>query len=470
MSLRIASNVGSLIAQHSLGKSSGAMSSSLEKLSTGLKVNRGADGPAALVISEKQRAQIAGLEQAIENTEKAEAVIQTAEGAFNEINALLVKVRSLALDSANSGVNDADALAANQAEIDNALSTITRIAESTQFTNKKLLNGDSGVSGTASDADVSFISGTGNTETGTYGVEVTTVAERANVASTVNVTSLAAEETLTINGVDITIAAGEAAADIAGRINDFSTETGVVAVDTGSGIRLQSTEFGEDASISVESTGTGLGFDSSGGPLTDTGEDVVATITQNGQSIGSFTGSGNELTVDSGTAEGLTVSFGEASANSVATVTGDQGTVDVANNALVFQIGANAGQSATYAIGSVSSDSLAAGVGSTFGSLAEINVESADGATASLEVIDAAINEISTKRGELGAFQQNTLNSTVNNLRTSLENSVYAESIIRDTDFASEIAEFTKQQVLVQAGTSLLGSANQSSQLILGLL
>jgi flagellin len=142
--MRIANNVGSLIAQNNLKRSSSMMSSSLEKLSTGFKVNRGADGPAALVISEKQRAQIAGLEQAIENTDKAVSVVQTAEGALNEVNSLLVKVRSLALDSANSGVNDADAMAANQAEIDNALETIDRIANSTQFSTKKLLNGDAG--------------------------------------------------------------------------------------------------------------------------------------------------------------------------------------------------------------------------------------------------------------------------------------------------------------------------------------
>ena len=134
--------------------------SPLRRLSSGLKINRGADGPAALVISEKQRAQIAGLNQAIDNTEKAASVVQTAEGALNEINSLLVKVRSLAIDSANSGVNDDDALAANQAEITNALDTINRIANNTQFGTKKLLDGSAGISGTASDADVTFLKGT----------------------------------------------------------------------------------------------------------------------------------------------------------------------------------------------------------------------------------------------------------------------------------------------------------------------
>src|SRR6056297_2696273 len=139
MSLTITNNIGALNARNNLKRSTSALNQSIERLSTGFKVNRGADGPAALVISEKQRAQIAGLRTAINNTEKAVSVVQTAEGALNEINSILIKVRSLALDSANSGVNDADAFAANQAEIDNALETINRISANTQFGEKQLL-------------------------------------------------------------------------------------------------------------------------------------------------------------------------------------------------------------------------------------------------------------------------------------------------------------------------------------------
>ena len=128
MALTIANNALSQTAQNNLHKSTRDLKTSLERLSSGLKVNRGADGPASLVISEKQRAQISGLRAAIDNTEKAVALVQTAEGALTEINTLLVKIRSLAIDSANEGVNDEDALAANQAEIDNALETIDRIA------------------------------------------------------------------------------------------------------------------------------------------------------------------------------------------------------------------------------------------------------------------------------------------------------------------------------------------------------
>src|SRR5690606_12929599 len=168
MSLVLANNVASLTAQNNLQRNTFALNRSLERLSSGFKINRGADGPAALVISEKHRAQIAGLKQAIDNADKATSVVQTAEGALNEINSLLVKVRSLALDSANAGVNDDDALAANQAEISNAIDTINRIASNTQFGQKKLLNGEAGITATATDADVTVLNTSSSTTAGNY--------------------------------------------------------------------------------------------------------------------------------------------------------------------------------------------------------------------------------------------------------------------------------------------------------------
>jgi flagellin len=184
MALVITNNVASLTGQNNLQRTSTALQRSLERLSSGLKINRGADGPAALVISEKQRAQIVGLQTAIDNASKAVSLVQTAEGALDEINRLLLKARSLALDSANSGVNDADALAANQAEIRNILATIDRIAANTQFGTKKLLDGSAGVSGSVSDVNkMTFLRGTSDTQAGTYTVNVTTAAERATITS-----------------------------------------------------------------------------------------------------------------------------------------------------------------------------------------------------------------------------------------------------------------------------------------------
>ena len=471
MGLSIANNVASLNAQNNLSRASMAVRSSVEKLSSGLKINRGADGPAALVISEKQRAQIAGLKQAIENTEKAASVVQTGEGALNEINSLLVKVRSLAIDSANSGVNDDDALAANQAEIANALDTINRIANNTQFGTKKLLDGSAGISGTASDADVTFLKGTSETAAGTYAVTITTLGERATAtAGTAQTAALTADETLTINNVSVTLTNGMSQTQVVNRINEFSAQTGVIADVTGGATRLYTKDFGSDADLTVVSNiaagATSSGFGTSS--VTDAGVDVIGTIGGT-----SYTGSGNVLTASSGSAKGITVQFAAGTgANATTTVaTGAQGNVTATDNSLVFQIGANQNQTAKIAINKVNPDGLGIGVSNNqFNNLNEIDVTSASKAQDTLAVVDAAINEVTNLRGTLGAFQANTLESTANNLRATLENTTNAESVIRDTDFASEIANFTKGQVLVQAGTAMLSNANQIPQLVLSLL
>ena len=471
--LGIANNVGALNAQNNLTRSSDKLNTSIERLSSGFRVNRGADGPAALVISEKQRAQISGLRTAIDNTEKAVSVVQTAEGALNEINSLLVQVRSLAIDSANSGVNDEDALAANQAEIANALETINRIANNTQFGEKKLLDGSSGVQVTASDEDVTVTSDPTVVVAGDFAIDVDTAATAATVGAAEDQDlDLAADETLTINGVDIELQAGDSQAAVIGRINAVSDETGVTADLDGTTTRLTSDDVGSASTISVQSS-LATAVDGSGDEQTSgfgnaartaaadgtAGTDIVGTI--DGEVA---TGAGNTLTSTIGDSAGLAVEITEGE-------TGDQGTVSVADNSLVFQIGANAGQTVSISIDSADASGLGNGVtDNQFASLGDISVLSAAEAQDTLAIVDAAIDEVSNLRGTLGAFQGNTLESTANNLRTTLENTVNAESVIRDTDFAEEISNFTNAQVLVQAGTSVLSNANQSSQLILSLL
>ena len=469
MGFSIANNVASLNAQNNLTRASAALNQSVERLSSGLKVNRGADGPAALVISEKQRAQIAGLQQALDNSEKAVSLVQTAEGALGEINDLLTKIRSLALDSANAGVNDEDALAANQAEINNVLDTIDRIANNTQFGTKKLLDGSAGISGSSNDADVTFLKGTSQTTAGAYAVAVTTAGERATVtAGTDQTAALAADEVLTVNGVAIELASGLNQSQVVDRINEFTAQTGVVAEVDGTSTRLYTVAYGSDADIDVVSDTAAAATSSGFGTtiVSDTGVDVVGTIGGT-----SFNGNGNVLTATSGVAKGLTVQFATDGTDATTTVTGAQGNVSVVNNSLTFQIGPNQNQTANVTINKVNAEALGIGVtGNQFANLGEVDVTSASKAQDAIAIIDTAINELTNLRGDLGAFQQNTLSSTANNLRTTLENTINAESVIRDTDFAQEIANFTKNQVLVQAGVSVLGNANQLPQLALRLL
>ena len=492
MSITLANNVGALNAQQNLNRSTTSLNKSLERLSSGLKINRGADGPAGLVISEKQRAQIAGLKQAIQNSEKATSMVQTAEGALNEINSLLVKVRGLALDSANAGVNDSDTLAANQAEITNALATIDRIASNTQFGTKTLLDGTAGINATSTNSFVTNLNASSATTVGNFAISsIVQDGQKGQVDTSLavsdvvdNDSNLAADETLTFNGTtQVNLTSGMTNTQVRDTLNAASNETGVNATlkaSTGE-VVLSSKNFGENFTVVSDTAaapdGTGIGnsaadTNAGGGIVSKQGQNLIVDLSgPGGASITGVTANGNVIQGSAGAFDGLTFTVAADAADGAQTAAVTGATIGVADGTLAFQIGANAGQTASLSIGKSSSDALGSNVaGNQFSSVSQIDITSASGAQDALAVIDAAIDEVSNQRGTLGAFQGNTLESTANNLRATLENTVNAESIIRDTDFAEEITNFTKQQVMVQAGTTVLSNASQTSQLVLSLL
>jgi flagellin len=503
MGLVLTNNVSSLTAQNNLNSTNNALSKSLERLSTGLKVNRGADGPAALVISEQQRAQIAGIRSAIDNTNKAVALVQTGEGALNEINSLLGKVRGLVLDSANVGVNDTNTLAANQAEISNALTTITSIANQTQFGTKKLLDGSAALSASSNNTNVSA-SASGSIAAGSYTISISSAATRANVAgqagradnTDITAGGTITSETLTINGTNVsfTLTQSDLQASVtaaAAAINNAAANTGVRAIVDDSTaanatLRLYSVNYGTGNKISVSSNNAAANSVLGTVAGNVDGTDIQGTFTEvaSGASF-SATGTGNVLTAGSGAANGLVAtvnptvtgdtytnatanSFTSASGASLATITVDT------SKALTFQIGANAGQTAQIAVNDARAAALGKGASSFTTDLTQIDVTKLTGngklSSDFLKVVDKAISDVTAQRGQLGAFQANTLQSNANNLQTTLQNTTAAESTIRDTDFASEIANFTKLQTQLQAGSTVLGNANQLTQLVAGLL
>ena len=290
MSLRINNNVESLNAHRHLINNDKQLSKSIERLSSGQKINRGADGPASLVISEGMRAQIGSLQQATDNNEAAISLVQTAEGALNEVSKLLVDMRQRAVSAANLGINDQNSVNASQKEIENALEAIDRISNNTQFGSKNLLDGS------ALDAD--------------------------------------------------------------------------------------------------------------GNPLVS------------------------------------------------------------------FQIGANQGQIASVSLPNVATNQLAVGVSndSGFSSLSDLDVTTGKGAEDAMGVIDKAIEEIAVARGDLGAFQKNTLESNLTSLRIASENMTAAESTIRDADMAVELAAFTRNQIMTQSATAQLAQANAMPKNVMALL
>ena len=475
MGLSVTNNIASLTAQHNLDKTSSMLAKSLERLSSGLKINRGADGPAALVISEEQRAQIAGLNKAIENTGKAVSMVQTAEGALNEINALLLKARSLALDSANAGVNDANAFAANQAELSNLLDTIDRIANNTQFGTKRLLNGAAQENALAATATGVNVTGTltNTPPISTYTYSVTTAAAKADVTGAGGFTGTGSTVgagnggTFTVNGITITLDDADTVATSVTKINNVLTTNGVnvTASNSGGQIRLTGSDFTTDVTIAAGTiTLANIGLTAATTTHTD---GVLSYIDSTGTPV-NVTGTGNSFTL-TGELAGATVTLAADAANPLNSVAPTNATFDVGQK-LIFQIGPNAHQTASLSIASIKTQALGIGAAIGVNSLSDIDVTSADDAQNAIAVIDQAIGEVTTKRGDLGAFQSNTLESTANNLRATLENTVSAESVIRDTDFAAETANFTKSQVLMQVGTTVLQNANATSQLILNLL
>jgi flagellin len=391
--MRINQNIEALNAWRSLSTTNNEMGKSLEKLSSGFRINRAADDASGLVISQGLRAQVSGLRQATRNAQDGISVVQTAEGALNEIHSMLNRMRDLSVQASNTGTNDTNARTAANAEVTQLTAEIDRIASSTKFGQQALLNGTFGVTAAIK---------TGFNATGTYTV---------GGADTF---------TINVNGVGaktVTLTAGAyTGAQLAAHVQS-SIRAGMLAGGT-------YTQAQADA-VTVEATTVGAGFSLS----------IKANLA-NTQTFVLTDGTGTPL------AE-------LALTGAVTAASGSGGT---------FQVGANAGDTISVALASVSAAGLAIS-----------GLDLVNSASAAITAIDAAITSVSATRGNLGAVQ-NRFESTINNLQVSTENLASSESRIRDTDMALEMTMFTRHQVLLQAGTAMLGQANQLPQSVLRLL
>ena len=533
MALSVVNNISSLTAQLALSNTTTALNSSLEKLSTGLRINSGADDPSGLVVSNEQKAQIAGLNQAITNTSNAVNLVQTGEGALSEISTLLDQARSLALDSANTGVTDATAADANQAQFTNIISTINNIANTTQFGETKLLNGSAGLQYSSTNASPTAytISGSpANLPTANYTISNLVLATKTHVLGSAAQTYGAAghvavaDTTIAINGTTISLAGTTTIAGVVTAINNQSSSTGVTAsVDgTNGGLDLTNNAYGPGGALSVTFTSgvnygtttgdayslaTDLGFVSGTQTTVGTagvkgtnsqvetlnqdgvtgaifGKNATIELTKQGTAINSgvLTANGNVFTVSglTGTTaassdfNGLVLTLGTG-ANNYTSAGSAADVLTVTNNSLQFQTGANAGQTASIGFGSVLASQLGTGatgvVNANFTNLNNVTLNTgASDASDAVRVIDQAIQQVSTEAGDLGAFQDYNLQANATNLQAALTNTTSAESTVTDTNFASEIANFSQLQVQEQAGASVLGVANQLPATIADLL
>ncbi|HYE18908.1 MAG TPA: flagellin [Tepidisphaeraceae bacterium] len=463
---RINTNVSSLIAQRVYNKNSQNLNTSLERLSTGLKINKGSDDPAGLIASENLRAEKVGISTAIDNAERASNIIGTAEGGLNEVSSLLNELQGLVGQAANSGGLSSEEKQANQLQVDSILGTINRIAASTSFQGKKLLNGSldyttSAVTSTAIDNLRVNAARLPDGSTQSVVVQVVASAQTAQVGYT---NGAIAGNTVTIevagNGgtEQLSFASGTAVSSIVTAVNAVKDATGVSATVSGSDIRFESTEFGSAQFVSVKAIAGTFATTAA----KDTGADASVTI--NGANA---TTAGKSVSYRS---SNLDVEF---EIDDTFNVPGNT-TFGITGGGATFSLGSKVTETDKASIGlaSVSTGSLgdtANGFLSSLGS-GGANALSGDNLTTAQKVLDKAVKQVSQLRGRLGAFQKFTIGSTVNALGVAYENASAAESAIRDTDFAEETSKLTRGQILSQAASTVLAQANSSPQSALALL
>jgi flagellin len=479
MAFRINTNVSAMNALRNVSASGDAFAKSITRLSTGMRINSAADDPAGLIVSENFKAQLSGITQAMSNSQDAINYAKTAEGALAEVNNLLVTARALAVAAGNTGSNTPTQIQADQNQLASLMQSITRISQQTQFGTKKLLDGSSGVNAAITNANLlgslSIGGSFGGQALSANGSVVMTVnaastqatfASRAFGANDAATVGAGAAGSFTINGTTITAVATDTVANVRDKINAVSAQTGVVATTNNTGvIQFTSTGYGTGAIINL-SDSSGAVRNGGAGYTNAAGTDGNATLLINGVSS-LFTASRN------GT-DGLTFSDADGNsikltnaANSALTVNQTIGQVTV--GAAQFQIGGNAGQTTTLSIGNFAASQL--GTGAVAGlNLSNLDVTSSSGATSAIQVIDAAIGQVSKFRGDIGSFQSNVLESNIRSLGAAKENLSATESSIVDTDVAAEMTNFTRLQILQQSGMAVLSQANSAPQAVLSLL
>ena len=466
MAMVVQHNMSAMNANRNLGVTTGMQAKSSEKLSSGYKINRAADDAAGLSISEKMRSQIRGLNKASDNAQDGISLIQTAEGALNESHSILQRMRELSVQAANGTETDDDREAV-QNEVSQLQEELTRISETTEFNTMKLLDGSQGSGSTTSagpkygaiditmggalvTSDVAGIT-VATTEKGVDGSEnaIWNAAGTFVGADTIQISANRYGQEL--NGTKISIAFtakdGQESVTVTKAASQARADGTVTAGEYVLNLAAGKEYTEEDIEKILKDNGLDLDVTLSGANPDSATEKHTLYAINNGATVADITLAGG---AGLGSATAL---FGESgySAKSSSNGTG-----------ITLQIGANEGQTMSFSIDDMSAKAL--GVDGS-----KVDLSTQAGAQKATTTIDAAIKKVSAQRGKMGAIQ-NRLEHTISNLDTAAENTQTAESRIRDTDMAEEMVEYSKNNILAQAGQSMLAQANQSTQGVLSLL
>jgi flagellin len=467
MALIINTNISALTAQRNLTKAQSGLQTSIQRLSTGLRINGAADDAAGLAISDRLTAQINGLNQAVRNANDGTSALQTADGSLNEVSNLLQRARELAVQSANDSNSSTDRASLNS-EVSSILAELDRLASTVQFNNRKLLDGTF--------TNAQFQIGANAGETVSFSISSVNTADlgakvlQGNSVSSTSYAGLSSSSTLTINGISVVIGQENDITGVIGAINNRAgdtkvtalknsqtvvTDTGFIALTTAAASQTL-TLNGITISLSTGNAAANSTFIATVNGFTNQTGVVAAT-----NSVGiTFTrGSGGTISFQETTAS---VGVGDTVANS-ASRTFDAG----------FTLSVDLSQSLTV-VSSATGDHIGftSGVAATTATSKAINgvsISSVSGSNDAIQTIDFGLSQLNRIRGDIGAIQ-NRFSSAISSLSVASENLSAARSRVQDADVAQETANLTRTQILIQAGVAVLAQANQLPAVALSLL
>lgn len=455
--MKINHNLSAIIANTQLLKSENRVADSVQRLSSGLKINVAADDPAGMAISQKMRTQIRGLSRSSDNAMDGISVIETAEAALGELHSVLQRARELSVQSANEvyALEDRESI---QAEIDSLLKEVDRISRDTEFNKTKLLDGSLDQRGYTDKEAVKVTTYSSFVPIQQYKLTVTAPAEKAEITTgaPVAITQLTAGS-FAINGETVSLEAGDTADDVYTKIRNLGDIVGVdVTKDAGGNMVFTAKESGSRTGFSIKASTDDLTAALGITTKEAEGKDAELSLGDGFEKTATYTADGDYITITD--LNGFSMSIRTDSDQITGSLDTTIDIMDVGN--LILQVGANEGQTMTVKIPCVDVDSL---------HLTHINVCSTRGAGEAIGRLDEAIAMVSNVRGQLGAFQ-NRLEHAVTSLDSAEENLTAALSRIEDIDMAEEMTEYTQSSVLQQAGISVLAQANDLPQMVLQLL
>lgn len=456
--MKVNNNISAVITNNQLLRTEDSLAQSMERLSSGLKINHAKDNPSGMAISNKMQAQINGLDQASRNSSDGTSVLETADGALNEVTSMLQRMRELAVQAAND-TNSQEEKEAIQVEIDKLKEEVDRISSTTEFNTKNLLDGS--LDNRVYADNVSRIQISQDVASGEYNFKINSAATQASVtASAALPTTLANSGTVTINGYNVTLTAGMTQEEVYEAIRN-GAEIGEVSLNSSSTEALDfvSTTYGSGGEVSVEVSDANLAQEL-GLSVTQTGNGTDASVTLHTSEPSAFSKTasvaydGNKLTITDVGGFEISMMLDAGVNNSVVSMNvTDMGP-------MVLQIGANKGQEMSVKIPSCDTECLY---------IDSVDVTTVKGAARAIAQADDAIASVNKVRSALGAYT-NRLESATASLNETSENMNSAISRISDVDMATEMTEYTRLNVLSQTATSALSQANELPQMALQLL